>query len=283
VYTWDGDVAGAPTLVSNAPTDVNYAFVSDNTLVTLGSGAENRIKASDQGDITQWTGSSTNAVFTDDIEGAGRLLSHAPVDDYNLIFSENQTIKFRRIQSDFIWSIEVIDQNIGIIAPMARVTVGGVPYWMGVNNFYRFRGGQVEVVPSNSQKESTILRYVFDNLNYGQKSKCFAWHNKLYNEVWFHYPSASSNECDRVARVGLNDFHWVTDTWDRTAAEYPFTETHEPRLANQGILYRHEVGDDADGSALAWSITTNLRNLSNRLTDVVSFIPDNVLSAGNRS
>lgn len=275
LYQWDGNIAAAPVLITKAPTAINYAFVSDNIIVTFGAGGiENRILASDNTDITDWISSSINQVYDDDIEGAGRLVSHCPVEGYSLIFTNFKTYKFRYIGAPFIWEVSPVDENIGIIAPMARCSAKGIAYWMGDQNFYMFRGGTVETIPANTQAQSTILNYVFQNLNAGQKSKCFAWYNKNFNEVWFHYPSAASNECDRVARVNLLDYSWTMDTIDRTCAEYPNITQINPRLINSTILYRHEFGYDNDGVAMPWSLKTNLRLYGKETANQVRIIPD---------
>lgn len=259
LYEWNGDTTAAPVLVSGAPTAINYAFVSDSIIVTFGASAvQNRIKTSDQGDRTNWTSSSTNQVFVDDIEGAGRLLSHVHVNGVNLIFTKNQTYTFRKIPRDSgVWEIKLKDPGIGIIAPLARVVVNGIAYWMGQNNFYMWRGGNIEVIPSNSSKQSTILRYVFDNINKAQSSKFHAWYNERYNEVWFHYCSSTASEPDRIARLCLQDFSWWPDTMNRTCSEGPAVTLDYPRLIDSsGVLYQHEIGKNDDGAAMSWSFTT---------------------------
>lgn len=277
-YTWGGDTSVAPTLISNAPTAVNYLFVSNNILVTLGYQVENKIFASDQGDYTQWTASPTNQVFEDTIEGAGRFTSHCPVDGYNLLFTEQQTYTFKYIGGAAIWQILPLDPAIGLIAPMARVSVNGIAYWMGQDNFYMFRGGKIEVIPSNFGTQSSVLRYVFSNLNNGQRFKCFAGYNREFDEIWFHYPSASSNECDRVARFSRKLQCWVPDLLDRTAWEYPAQSLSSPRIANVGTLYLHEVGNDDNDAPLAWSATTK-KYVSGKATAVLTqIVPDNVMS-----
>ena len=98
LYSWDGSTSVAPALVSGAPTAINYAFVSDNIAVTFGASATpNKIKTSDQGALTTWSASSINQVFEDDLEGADRLISHAPCIGVNLIFCENQTYTMRYV------------------------------------------------------------------------------------------------------------------------------------------------------------------------------------------
>ncbi len=279
VYSWDGNPLIAPIVVANAPTAINYIFVSDNILVTFGAaGVVNRIRASDQNDITQWTSSSTNQVFTDDIEGAGSLLTHVSLNGTNLIFTANQCYTFRYIGLPLIWETKFKD-NIGIISPMARVVVKGVAYWMGQNNFYQWRGGNVEVMKSNSGDESTILNYVFTDINIAQSSKSFAWYNQRYDEIWFHYPSDNSEEVDRVARYHVGNRHWAQDTFDRIAAEYPNIATKFPRLISRDArFYKHEVGTDDDQLPMGWSLTSNMRDFGTNNIISPIMIPDSIQS-----
>lgn len=277
-YVWNGSTATAPTVITNAPTDINYLFVSDNILVTFGHDVENKIFSSDQGNYTEWTASSTNQVFEDIIEGAGRFISHAPVDGYNLIFTQQQTWTMRYVGGTVIWQILPLDKGIGLIAPMARLSVNGIAYWMGQENFYMFRGGKVETIPSNlpNVPQSTCLRYVFDDMNYSQRFKFFAWHNKEFDEIWFHYCSSESNECNRIARVSRKSFAWCPDTMDRTAAEYPVTSLSNPRLGNVSNLYTHEVGNDDDNASMPWFATTKKFFSGKDTANITGVIPDSL-------
>lgn len=270
VYSWAGSTTTAPALITNAPIAVNYAFVSNNILVTFGAGGTvNRIFTSDQANMTQWTASSSNQVFDYTVAGASQLLSHVAVANVNLIFSEHQTYLFQYTgftagAANAIWNVQLLENNIGIVGPMARCAVQGTAYWMDVNNFYMWAGGNVQIIPANTQEQSTIHNYVFSNINYGQSAKFFAWYNEKFNEVWFHYCSAGANEPDSVARVNIVEQHWTPDTFDRTCAEYPNLVYGYPRLISSGgILYQHEKGTDADGSPMSWSLTSNLRGGSN--------------------
>jgi len=124
---------------------------------------------------------------------------------------------------------------------------------------------------------STVHAYVFDNINYSQKSKCFAWYNPKYEEVWFHYPSQASDEPDRIVRVNVNALSWVPDTWDRTAAEGPSILTRTPRLiSSTGTLYQHETGTDDDDAALPFSLTSNKRWAGKPTAVIAAITPDSV-------
>jgi hypothetical protein len=278
VYIWDGSLGTAPAPLANAPTAVNYLFVSNNILVTFGyQNVANQIFSSDSGNATIWTASSTNQVFQDVVQGAAQLISHVPVLGVNLIFTPNQTYVFSYIGLPLIWSIQLLDNSVGIIAPMARCSVNNIAYWMGANNFYRWSGANVEQIPSNTQDQCTALKYVFGNINQGQISKCFAWYNDAFNEVWFHYPSASSNECDRLVRLSINDSVWSIDTMDRTCAEYPQTLFNNPRLiSSENILYTHEIGTDDNTNPLPFTLTSNLRSAGKTTGLVGGFVPDSI-------
>lgn len=283
LYEWDGNTAVAPVQVGGgAPTAINYLFVSNNILVTFGKdNVGNRIAASDQGSGTnngynEWTASALNQVFTDDIEGAGTFISHAPVIGQNLIYTANQTWRMRYIGRDAgVWEIEQVSSTVGIIAQNARVSINGIAYWMGQNNFYMWDGSRVNIIPANTQRECTIKNKVFDNLNRSQASKCFAWYNAIFDEVWFHYPT-NTNECDSVARVSIKDYSWVPDEFDRTAAEYPVATLLYPRLADlAGTLYYHEVGVDDNGAGMEWYLTSNLQTIGKKTAMVNAVVPDN--------
>lgn len=283
LYSWDSLTSGLPTLVTNAPTAINYVFVSDNICVTLGAaGVPNRIKWCDQGNLTTWSATAQNQAGEDDIEGAGQFISHAPLRGWNLLFTRTSVYTFRYINKPFVWETKVLDPARGLIAQNARIVVNGTAYWMGVDDFYMYRGANVEVIPSNSVDQSTIKNYVFNNLNAGQVTKIFCWYNSRFNEIWWHYPSSSSNECDRIARFNILDFTWVPDTMNRTAAEYPTPLTQYPYLAAYGasglggafsdgfdvgfdidgydvnatFIYQHELGNDADGVPLPFYVDT---------------------------
>jgi len=296
LYSWNGSVVNAPTPITgtDAPTAVNYAFVSNNILVTFGAGGTvNRILTSDQGNFSTWVAASSNQVFDYTVAGASQLLSHVPVAGVNLIFTRNATYLFQYTgftagAANAIWNVQLLDQNVGIIGPMARVSIEGTAYWMDVNDFHMWAGANISTIPAADQDQATIYNYVFSNINYGQGAKCFAWFNEKYNEIWWHYPSADSNECNMVARYNIIEQHWTMDTFDRTCGEYPNLIFSYPRLiSSENVLYQHETGTDADGEAMPFTLTTNLRGGSNimyreyglppRETSLMTgFIPDSI-------
>jgi hypothetical protein len=87
----------------------------------------------------------------------------------------------------------------------------------------------------------------------------------------------NSNECDRVVRLSITDDIWSPDTINRTCAEYPQTLYDYPRLiSDSSVLYNHEVGNDADGQSMPWSLESNFRQGGKNSVIVSGFIPDSI-------
>lgn len=258
LYQWLGDATVAPALVTNAPTAINYVFINNDIIVTLGaSGVPNRLQWSDVGNSTIWTATAQNQAGQVDVQGASPFLSHAELNSTVVLFTGDQIYTFTYISLPFIWQIIKITNGQGIIGQNARIVVDGIVYWMSVNGFYMFDGSIVREIPSNIGNVSTLKKYVLGNLNYGQQSKIFFGYTERFNEIDIFYPSANNNECDSMVRLNLTDFTWAPDTLSRSAFEYPYVKSQNPKIINvTGTLYNHETGVDADGASLDWSLTT---------------------------
>jgi hypothetical protein len=282
LYSWDSNISALPQIVSNSPSAINYCFVTDNIVVTLGAnGVGNRVQWCDQGNITTWAETAQNQAGQIDVRGAGQFISHAALKGLNLIYTNRAVYTIRYIGKPFVFDIKYLDAK-GLIAPKARISIDGVAYWMANDNFYMYRGGSVEVIPSNTTHETTLKKYIFQNLTATQREKIYCWFNARFNEIWWHYPSASSNECDRIARFNIKDMTWVNDTSVRTAAEYPTQIGDYPYLANSdGSIYLHENGYNDDTSALAFSISTKYFTSGLNNTEILGIIPDNIQTTGN--
>jgi hypothetical protein len=279
-YMWTGTVTTAPTLVTNAPTAINYAFVSNNIGVTMGaSNTPNRLQWSDQGAITVWSATAQNQAGLVDVQNAGQWISHAQVrDSLDLLFTGTQVFTFSYIGKPFVWQITLVDANSGIIAQNARAVYNGVCYWMGTNNFFMYNGGVVTPIPSNADDGLNYTRqYVFDNINPAQQSKCFAWYNPVFSEIWFHWPMGTSLECNMRTVYSITEGHWTTTPITRSCAEVPAVLEVYPKMCDStGILYRQEKGVDANGSPLPFYVTSKYFQNGTNHTEVQGVIPDSI-------
>ena len=117
---------------------------------------------------------------------------------------------------------------------------------MDRENFYVYTG-RVQTVPC------TLLRYVFDDINLSQNHKCFAASNKMFDEVFWFYPSSGSTEIDRYVKFNFTENTWDLGTMARTAwVDYGIHDN--PRACGEdsstNYVYLQESGQNADGSAM---------------------------------
>lgn len=281
LYEWSGDTDNAPVITSGSPSAINFMFVSDNAVIVFGNGGtENQITASDVGNRQTWSGTAQNQFFDAVEAGAGRFIGVIKLQGINLIFTEHQVYTFRYVGLPTVWEVLLLS-NVGMISAFAGQEINGIAYWQGLENFYFWAGGEIDVMPSATVPYSTILNYVFENLNVGQKSKCFSWYDKQFQELRWHYPSAASDEPDSVACVNITEGIWWPDTIDRVSAERPTALLVYPRQCDvSGNIYNHESGTDANGASMPFTLALNLRTLGKKETMLTAFIPDS-LQTGN--
>lgn len=272
VYRWAGDNATAPVAVTNAPTAVNYVFVDREIVVTLGSdGVGNRVKTSDRGQSTTWAGTKQNEVFEDDVEGAGTFISHANIGGVNLLFTNNEMYTMSYLGKPVIWQIQR-RYPIGIIAQNARVVVEDVCYFMSSENLYSYDGSILR--PLMTKK---FLKYIYKNINRTQQSKCFMSYREKNNQLIIRWCSASSNEPDLYIHYNIRDGSAAAGTMDRTAEEYPYALTSNPRaISSSSTLYQHEFGVNDDGAAMNWYLETGYLDSGKTVIAVHGVIPDSV-------
>lgn len=275
VYNWGGNNATAPTLLSGAPAAVNYTFVSQNIVVTLGAAnVGNRVQWSDQGNATTWTATAQNQAGSNDIQGVGVFISHAKVSDtVNLLFTNNEVVRMTYIGLPYIWQFEIIEQKIGIIGQNARLSLGGQVLWSGNSDLYIYDGAFVSPMPKN-----TVRQFIFDNINTVQQSKSWMGYDTQFREAWFGYPSLSANNPDTVIMITLPDFTYTPNAMARTAFEGPrILETLPRAITINGTLYRQENGLDADGVAMPIRIVTKyFRGAIKNVTELYGVIPDSI-------
>ena len=95
--------------------------------------------------------------------------------------------------------------------------------------------------------DCTVRSKVFNDFNFRQSAKVFASVNSTYNEVWWFYPSASSENNDKYVVFNYQEQLWYFGDMPRTAwadrgiYEYPLA------ASTDGFIYEHER-DLNDGS-----------------------------------
>jgi hypothetical protein len=282
LYMWDqpnGDPRAEA--VANAPAMANAMFVTAERFpVMLGTSTSMTMQWPDRDDITDWTPSASNNANIRTLQHGSKLMNGTAIgDDINLVWSDTSLYQMIYDGSDLVYQTKLAAENCGLIARGAFAAVEGQCLWMGTRRFWLYTGF-VQVAPNSTDIEA----YVFDNLNVSYTYKCFASFNPKNNEVWFHYPSGESTECDRYVAVCLDDWAWTTGALVRTAMTYLRTPGGGPVMAGaDSHVYEHETGLDADGAAIEAYIEAGLVAIAHGKSDidVSAFVPDTERQAGD--
>ena len=262
-YYWDKSLGlgarattfASQTGASGAPTITRRIMVSgaDRHVVCFGCNPLDEtdqdllmVRWSDQEDAVDWTPTVTNTAGSQRISSGSQIISAQKTRQEMLIWTDTSLHAMRFTGPPFTFSISMLANNVSIIGPNAVTTVGDKVFWMDRENFYVYTG-RVEVIPC------TLLRYVFDDINLEQSFKCFAASNKMFDEVFWFYPSADATEIDRYVKFNFTENTWDLGTLSRTAwVDYGIHDNPRGSGVSSGTnyIYVQETGDDDDGSPM---------------------------------
>jgi hypothetical protein len=264
IYYWDktsgissratalSDLAGAD---ATTPTIAKQVLVSDRDrhIIAFGCDPENDIgtqdplliRFSDQENPTTWQSLPTNTAGDLRIGSGSEIITALETKQQVLVFTDASLHAMQFLGPPFTFGISMVSESISVMSPLAAIPHDDVVYWMGFEEFYVYTG-QVQRLPCS------VRSYVFDDFNRDQKEKVFAALNSSYNEVWWFYPSANSNEVDRYVVFNFQENAWYYGQMTRTAwidrgiSDYPVSAYID------GRQYFQELGlDDATTSPVS--------------------------------
>ena len=249
LYEWQLDSA-TPTkaaVITNAPTSCQGLLVTaERSLLALAaSGDARKVAWSDLEDNTVWTPSSTNNAGSIILQTTGKIVCAKRVRGQNLILTDIDAHTLTYVGQPFIYQAEIAGRACGVVSANAVSVLDNMAVWMGIKGFHIFDG---YVKPLSCE----VYDYVFNNLNINQISKVYAVNNAQYNEVWWFYPSANSNENDSYVVWDYLENHWSIGTLARTAGTDRSVFRNPIMVGANGYIYDHEVGLNYD-SALPYA------------------------------
>ena len=164
----------------------------------------------------------------------------------------------------FTFGINLISENITIMAPNAAKAVDDMVFWMGQDDFYMYNG-QVQKMPCS------IKSYIFNDFNSTQSEKVSAGLNSSFNEIWWFYPSSSSDENDRYAIYNYVEQVWYYGVLARTVWIDRGINTQPLAAGTDNFLYNQELGLDDGSTAPHSAITAYITSSQLDLGDGESF------------
>jgi hypothetical protein len=267
IYYWDatlglntrGVLVSSLAGASNVPVIQNYLFVSDTSRFVFAFGTNDPfaldpntqdpmlIRWSDQESLIDWTPSITNQAGSVRLSHGSEIVSVVQTRQEIVVFTDSSVYSLQYLGPPFVWSSQLLGDNISIYSQNAAVLASGVIYWMGVDKFYMY-DGRVNTLNCD------LRRFVFGDINFSQNLQVFAGTNEGFNEVWWFYCSENSEEVDRYVIYNYIEKIWYYGTMNRTAwldsglLDYPIAATYNSG-AGTGLLINHENGINDEASA----------------------------------
>jgi hypothetical protein len=198
------------------------------------------------------------------------------------VFTDTSLYSLQYLGPPFVWGTQLLGDNTSIAGPNAAALASGVVYWMGIDKFYKY-DGRVQTLNCD------LRRYIFQDFNVLQNQQVYASTNEGFNEVWWFYCSASSNEVDRYVIYNYIENIWYYGNMARTAwldsglLSYPIAATYN------GKIVQHEDGVDDVETGTSVAIAANISSSEFDINDghnigfVWRVLPDLTFSGSSSS
>ena len=257
------------------PTVCNFVMVSDASrfIITMGVndyGASIQdpmlIRWSDQESYATWYPSITNQAGSYRLSRGSTIITAIQTRQEILIWTDSALYSMQYVGTPYVWSFQILADNISIVGPNSVSVASNVVYWMGLDKFYKYDGR----VQTNI---STLREYVYNNINLTQAFQFISGTNEGYNEIWWHYCSVSgpSNSNTQSNPNTLIDsyviYNYVDNVWyygdwnnyagsnqgrtawlDSSLRAYPMAAIYGSAGAStNSVLVYHENGVDDGG------------------------------------
>ena len=208
--------SGTITTDSSCPTVANFVMVSDASRFVLVFGCNDYgstiqdpllIRWSDQESFATWFPAVTNQAGSYRLSHGSTIVTAMQTRQEILVLTDSAIYSMQYLGPPYVWSFQIMGDNISIAGPNAIATANNITYWMGTDKFYMY-SGRVQTLPS------TLREYVYNDINLEQASQFCAGTNEAYSEIWWQYCSDGSTVIDRYVIYNHLDNVWYYGDWD---------------------------------------------------------------------
>lgn len=267
--------------VANCPTGNAMFMTNERYPIILGADGDNKALAwPDQNDITNWTPSSTSTAAVRRVQKGSRLVAGANlINTANIVWTDSAVYSMNYTgQRTAVYSTVLAGERCGLIGPHAFFIMGGRAFWMSSFDFFMY-GGTVERIPNADD----IRDWLYEQLDGKQNWRAVGHYSSPANEGRWNIFLNGEEFPSMYVAVSLDDFSWTYGYLSRTA----WTEKNGINAVTYaadptGVIYRHEVGEDAAGVPMDWSIETSPIEIDDgNIIDVHGYIPNFKVQAGD--
>ena len=216
-----------------------------NSSATQGNGVQDPllIRFSSQENPVDFFPTATNTAGDLRLGGGSTFVQAVETKQQILVFTNKTLHAMKFIGPPFTFGLQELSKNITIMSPFSAVAVEDAVFWMGVDTFYVYSGGQTVQLPC------TVKDKVFLDFNFAERDKVHVGVNSEFSELLWFYPSSAGTQIDKYVAYNYLEKVWYYGTLARDAWIDRGIRNLPQATGNQ-YLYNHEVGFDDDGSAM---------------------------------
>jgi len=119
-----------------------------------------------------------------------------------LFWSADSLIRGTYIGGTAVFQFDTISSQSSILSSASVIEYDGIFYWIGTDRFLMFNGVVREV------ENRLNLNFFFDNLNYEQRQKVFAYKVPRFGEIWWCFPKDDSLEPNHAVIYNVRENTW---------------------------------------------------------------------------
>jgi hypothetical protein len=234
----------------SAPVIANQVLVSerDRHVVAFGCDPESNpgvqdpliIRFSSQESVTDWKTRADNTAGELRIGTGSYIVGAVQTKQQVVVFTDIAMYTMQYIGPPYTFGLTEVSSNISIAGQNAAISTGDSVYWMGTGQFYMYNG-------TVTQMPCPVKEYVFSDINIYQLAKVAAASNAAFAEIWWFYPSATSEVNDKYVVFNYESNIWYYGTMSRTAWQDNAFAGLPIAAAQDGYIYYQESGLN-DGS-----------------------------------
>jgi hypothetical protein len=119
-----------------------------------------------------------------------------------LFWSADSLIRGTYIGGTPVFQFDTISAQSSILSAASVIEYDGIFYWIGTDRFLMFNGVVREV------ENNLNINFFFDNLNYAQRQKVFAYKVPRFGEIWWCFPFGDSIEPNHAVIFNVRENTW---------------------------------------------------------------------------
>jgi len=235
------------------------------------------IRFSNQDEPENFTPSTLNSAGFIKVSSGSRIVTAFRTRQEILVFTDMSVHSMQFLGTTDVFGLQELEANISIASPRCVAGASNILFWMGTDKFYMYNG-KVDTLPC------TLRDFVFNNINFDALAYVYAGTVESQSEVWWFYPSKNSSTNDSYIVYNYKENIWFYGSLNRSAW-LDSNLRQFPQAVGDNFVYNHEVGNDADGSAMASFITSSDFDIGDgdKFTLVNRIIPDVSFTGSNAS